>query len=103
MARDAGDVYPTATPSFDTEGLVGWVSVTNVSTGKYCLTADPTSTQANTSLLLSTGGPGGWVGGTASWSGYCNYSPLELEVETFTLSGVASNSIAFEAVIPSTP
>ena len=103
MARDAGDVYPTATPSLRTQGLLGWVSVTNVGTGEYCLIADATSTEANTSLLLSPGGPGGAGAGVAAWTGYCNYSPLGLEVETFTLSGAASNSIAFEAVIPSTP
>jgi hypothetical protein len=69
----------------------------------HCLIADATSTEANTSLLLSPGGPGGAGAGVAAWTGYCNYSPLGLEVETFTLSGAASNSIAFEAVIPSTP
>ena len=82
---------------------VGGASPTNVGTGEYCLIADATSTEANTSLLLSPGGPGGAGAGVAAWTGYCNYSPLGLEVETFTLSGAASNSIAFEAVIPSTP
>jgi hypothetical protein len=103
MARDAGDVY-SLTPSFYTEGLVGWVSVTRTGTGEYCLTPDATSTEANTSLLLSTGGPGGGGEGIAFWTGYCTSGAvLGLAVDTYTLAGVASNSIPFEAVIPSAP
>jgi hypothetical protein len=103
MARDAGDVYPI-TPSFYSEGRVGWASVTRAGDGEYCLTPDVGSTRANTSLLLSTGNPGGGgAEGVAVWAGYCSSSPFELEVDTFSLSGVASNSVAFEAVVPSAP
>ena len=103
-ARDAGDVDPLSL-SFRTEGLVGWRSVSRTAPGTYCLTPDVTSTKANTSLLLSTGGPGGEGGqeGIAVWEGYCSSSTFELEVETFSLSGPASDSIAFEAVVPSAP
>jgi hypothetical protein len=102
VARDAGDVYPI-TPSFYSQGLVGWVSVTRVGTGLYCLRPDATSTEANTSLLLSTGGPGGGGEGIAFWVGYCaSGAVFGLEVATDTLSGTASNNIPFEAVIPST-
>ncbi len=106
VARDAGDVYPGTTPTFQTEGLVGWVSVTNTATGDYCLTADATSTHANTSLLVSVGGPGGGAEGMVMWIGYCSFSPLELWVATYNLSSGAwtpSNGVPFEAVIPSTP
>ncbi len=99
-ARDAGDVQPAfPSPVFSPQGLVGWVSVTNIGTGDYCLTPDKTSTAANTSLLVSTGGPGPAVLGIAVWAGYCS-NPFALQVETFTLSGSPSNAIPFEAVIP---
>jgi hypothetical protein len=103
VARDAGDVYPGTSPIFQKEGLVGWVSVSRFGTGEYCLTPDATSTKANTSLLLSLGGPGGGGQGSVMWIGYCSFNPLELWVLTDDPSGQESNSIPFEAVIPSTP
>jgi len=81
---------------------VGWVSVTRIGTGQYCLTPDATSTSANTSLLVSPGGPQGG-GGVVAWVGYCSSSAFELSVETNNLSGALTNSVSFEAVIPSTP
>ena len=68
--------------------------MTRADVGEYCLTPEATTTFDNTTLLLSTGGPGG--GGTpgiAIWAGYCSSDALELKVETSTLSGVPSNSI----------
>ena len=99
-ARDAGEVQP-GTPSFFTQGRVGWRSVTRAGTGEYCLTPDATSTKANTSLLLSTGGPAGGGEGTAVWGGYCGSSTFELKVDTYTLSGAASDQVYFEAAVPS--
>jgi hypothetical protein len=103
VARDAGAVSSGTTPSFDPQGLVGWVSVTNSGTGQYCLTPDATSTEANTSLLVSLGGPGGGSSGFVFWEGYCSFNPLELWVLTDDTNGAASNGIRFEAVIPATP
>ena len=99
MARDAGVVHLNPL-GFYKEGLVGWRSMSRTGTGEYCLTPDATSTRANTSLLLSTGGPGGEGEGVAVWEGYCSTSPLELEIETLDLSGTASDGIVFEAVVP---
>jgi hypothetical protein len=104
-ARDAGDVASvdqgSGTPSFQTEGLKGWRSVTSPATGEYCLTPDRSSTYANTSLVLSLGGPGSGEPGFVVWGGYCDSSSgLELAVLTYNSSGTLSNEIPFEAVIP---
>lgn len=60
-ARDAGDVLDvdqgSGTPGFQPEGLTGGQKVTSPGTGVYCLTPDARSTQSNTSLVLSLGGP----------------------------------------------
>ena len=112
--RDAGNVIPgSSVPNFGTEGLVGWQSVVRVGLGTYCLTPDPASTEANTTLLVSAGGPpnntpGATPYGVAVWDGYCNTGNLELQVQTYAFipvvgGGVAlapSNSIDFEAIIP---
>jgi hypothetical protein len=104
-ARDAGNIYSvdqgSGTPGFQPDGLKGWRKVTSTGTGEYCLTPDATSTQANTSLLLSLGGVGGGDPGFVVWEGYCDSSTgLELAVQTYDSSGTLSNSIPFEAVIP---
>jgi len=104
-ARDAGNVFSvdqgSGTPGFQQEGLKGWRKVTSFGTGEYCLTPDKKSTDSNTSLVLSLGGPGGGEPGFVVWGGYCDSSTgLELAVETYNSSGVLSDAIPFEAVIP---
>jgi hypothetical protein len=101
-ARDAGTVVSVnqGGPSFYTEGLKGWRSVTSPRTGVYCLTPDAKSTIANTTLLLSGGSPGAGGEGFITWGGYCSASPLSLAVDTTDISGNASNGIPFTAVIP---
>jgi hypothetical protein len=104
VARDAGVVEGGGNggPSFWSEGLVGWRNVTNPSTGHYCLTPDATSTVANTSLVLSLGGPGAGEPGYVIWDGYCTVSggSVGLLVVTEDSSATPSNDLDFEAVIP---
>jgi hypothetical protein len=101
-ARDAGTVVSVGQggPSFYTEGLKGWRSVTSPRTGEYCLTPDAKSTFANTTLLLSGGSPGAGGEGFITWGGYCSTNPLSLAVNTTDINGSASNGIPFTAVIP---
>lgn len=96
---DAGVVsvkYPT--PAFSSAALVGWRSVSTAATGRYCLTPDRASTFSNTSLLLSVLQPG-----EAVWAGYCSTNPVELKVDTYALSGTASGTVAFMAVVNQVP
>jgi hypothetical protein len=106
-ARDAGAVISGGqesggAPAFYTEGLVGWRAVTSIGTGEYCLTPDASSTQANTSLILSPGSPGAGSLGIVGWGGYCKGADggLGLTVDTFTISGTPDNDLPFEAVVP---
>src|SRR5215469_2603728 len=101
-ARDADTVVSVGQgrPSFYTEGLKGWRSVTRPRTGVYCLTPDAKSTFANTTLMLSGGSPGAGGLGLITWGGYCSTNPLSLAVDTANINGSASNGIPFTAVIP---
>jgi hypothetical protein len=106
-ARDAGAVKSVGqagggAPAFYTEGRVGWRAVRSIGTGEYCLTPDASSTQANTSLILNPGSPGGGSLGIVGWGGYCSgvNGRLGLTVDTFSIGGTLDNNIPFEAVIP---
>ncbi len=102
-ARDAGTVVSVGQggPFFYSEGLTGWRSVTSPEPGEYCLVPDASSTQANTSLLLSLGSPGAGGPGFVTWGGYCGTGgKLALTVWTYNSSGSLASDIPFEAVIP---
>lgn len=100
-ARDVGAVLASATPSFYSQGLKGWVSVTHASLpGSFCLTPDPSATFGNSVLLLSLGSPGATFSGTVEWSGYCTTSPLSFEVQTIDVNGNLSDGINFTAIVP---
>lgn len=64
------------------------------------LTPDASSTAANTSLVLSLGGPGGGGPGYAVWTGYCGFANAVLAVATYDMDGALSNSVAFTAIVP---
>jgi hypothetical protein len=101
-ARDVGSVYPgdASTPaSFRPEGLKGWVSVTRVGTGSYCLRPDASITLGNAVVLVSLGNNGGAGPGSAAASGVCSFSPLEYSVRTWNASGAAADQ-NFTAIIP---
>jgi hypothetical protein len=101
QARDVGTVYPGASPSFRSEGLVGWQAVTRSGTGTYCLTPDAGTTKADGSLILSLGSAGGsGPPGFVSWGGYCSVTPLVYAVHTLDAAGASSDGITFTAVVP---
>lgn len=75
--------------------------MTSPEPGEYCLVPDASSTQANTSLLLSLGSPGAGGPGFVTWGGYCGTGgKLALTVWTYNSSGSLASDIPFEAVIP---
>jgi hypothetical protein len=102
-ARDVGSVTSVGQggPSFYSEGLKGWVSVTSPSTGLYCLTPDASSTEANSTLVVSNGSPGGFsLGAEVYWDGYCSESsPLEYRVLTY-VNTTLNNDVPFTAIVP---
>jgi hypothetical protein len=101
-ARDVGSVVSVGQggPSFYSQGLKGWVSVTSPSTGIFCLTPDSSSTMANSALVVSDGSPGAFGLGQAFWGGYCSESPLVFRVTTEDFSGNLNNGIPFTAIVP---
>jgi hypothetical protein len=102
-ARDVGSVVSSGQggPSFYSQGLKGWVSVSSPSTGIYCLTPDSSSTMSNSVLVVSDGSPGAFGLGQAFWGGYCSESsPLEFRVTTESFSGTLEDDIPFTAIVP---
>jgi hypothetical protein len=110
-ARDAGAVEPDGVGGaiLYPSGLRGWTSVAPIalgSAGIYCLTSDASSTEANTTVLVSpiVSLPGigsvpiyNGVAGTVAWGGYCPNGAVK--VLTY-FGSYLSNGVAFEAIIP---
>jgi hypothetical protein len=99
-ARDIGAVFPGTPVSFRSEGLRGWQAVTRIGTGRYCLTPDPSTTDANAGVLVSLGTEGGGEPGFVALAGICSSSPVQFAIDTWDAAGTLSNNVAFTAVIP---
>jgi hypothetical protein len=102
-ALDVGSVYTFGSSTgFYSNGLKGWVSVVNETTGVYCLVPDPSTNESNGSLVLSPGGPGSFVPGEAVYqSGYCfvnDNSTFGFQVVTY-VNGTVANA-PFTAIVP---
>lgn len=88
---------------YSSSGRTGWVGVTRIAQGTYCLEPVPSITQTNSVLVVSLGstGSGATFGDTVLWDGTCNVGdePLKYRVLT-SRDDDFSNSVTFTAMVP---